>query len=305
VIGFCPMGDDLQIWRAAIGLFNCRSFLNINKVKVKFMVSLELLRILLKLAKILILLLSLTKKYICNISCVVVVLLLLLRAGDVETNPGPVSGVEGCLSILHCNIRSIRHKLDYIRDSFIDFDILCFTETHLDETVLDETLILSNFNSDYRKDRTCHGGGILVYVSDSLIHNRMPELEQFCPESVWIKIRTKHETYLVGTFYSPKTSDSDFFNNFNRNIDKALDLTRNVVILGDLNEDLLNLNNHKLKDVLLTNSLVNTIEEPTRGNALLDPIIIPSDMSFANTGTLINPREISDHSATYIILPFS
>ncbi len=56
---------------------------------------------------------------------------LLLLAGDIELNPGPTNDSGGCLSIMHQNIRSIRNKMDYIKDNFLDFDILCFTETHL------------------------------------------------------------------------------------------------------------------------------------------------------------------------------
>ena len=40
------------------------------------------------------------------------------------------------------------------------------------------------------------------------------------------------------------------------------------VILGDLNEDLLNVNNHNLKNVLLVNSLKNIIIEPTTDGVL-------------------------------------
>ena len=56
--------------------------------------------------------------------------LLLLQAGDIETNPGPENGYK--LSILHLNVRSIRNKLDFILDNFSEFNILCFSETHLD-----------------------------------------------------------------------------------------------------------------------------------------------------------------------------
>ena len=53
------------------------------------------------------------------------ILLLILQAGDVERNPGPVSsGKSFLLSILHCNIRSVRNKLNFIRDESLDFNIL-------------------------------------------------------------------------------------------------------------------------------------------------------------------------------------
>ncbi len=43
----------------------------------------------------------------------------LTLSGDIETNPGPEASNTSCasLSIMHQNIRSIRHKLEYIRDN--------------------------------------------------------------------------------------------------------------------------------------------------------------------------------------------
>ena len=54
--------------------------------------------------------------------------MLLLQAGDIETNSGPENRYD--LSIVHLNIRSIRNKIEYITDNLLDFNILCFTETH-------------------------------------------------------------------------------------------------------------------------------------------------------------------------------
>ena len=83
-----------------------------------------------------------------------------------------------------------------------------------------------------------------------------------------------------------------------------IDITNNIIILGDMNEDLLNPNMHHLKDVLLLNSLHNIISEPTRQLALLDPIILHDDMSPLNQGIIRVPPDISDHCATYVYLPF-
>ena len=137
--------------------------------------------------------------------------MLFLLSGDIELNPGPDLN-DGSVSILHCNTRSIRNKLDYIRDNFLDFEILCFTETHLDFTVPADTILLSDcYDTPYRKDRTNHGGGILTYVSNQIIHKRRPDLEIFCQESIWIECRLNKQTYLIGNFYSPRTSDVHFF----------------------------------------------------------------------------------------------
>ena len=109
--------------------------------------------------------------------------------------------------------------------------------------------------------------------------------------------------YLV-SFIVRKLLINFFFERLNQNLEIALDITKNVVIMGDFNEDILNRNNQNLKNVLLINSLNNIITEPTRGRALLDPILISFDQTVLDSGTLQVPPDISDHRATFITLPF-
>ena len=130
-----------------------------------------------------------------------------------------------------------------IKDNFLDFDILCFSETHLDVQVSNEFLFLSDtFDEPYRKDRTNHGGGVMIYLNSQLIHVRRADLEIFCDESIWVEIKVNSVNYLLGLFYSPRTADVNFINNLNLTIEKANDSSKNIIIVGDLNEDLFNLN---------------------------------------------------------------
>ena len=76
------------------------------------------------------------------------------------------------------------------------------------------------------------------------------------------------------------------------------------IYLGDMNADLVNPNVHSLKDILILNSLNNAISQPTKQHTLLDPIIIHNDMSFRHQCILEIPPGISDHSTTYLYLPF-
>ena len=139
-------------------------------------------------------------------------------------------------------------------NNFCDYNCLCFTETHLDNSVDNANILLTNdFSVPYRKDRTNHGGGILVYINNNLLHKRRPDLEIFCEESIWVEIKINNQQYLLGTFYSPKPHDQVFFEAFDRNIEKAIEFSQNIVIIGDLNEDLLNENYRNLRDILLNN----------------------------------------------------
>ena len=161
-----------------------------------------------------------------NLETAVLVWLLIILSVDVELNPGPDDTLrEHCVSILHCNMRSIRNKLEYIIDNFCDFDCLCFTETHLDDSVENVNISLTaDFATRYRKDRTNHGGGILLYINNNLLHKRRPDLEIFWEEAIWIEIVLINQQFLLGMFYSPKPQDRTFFEALDRNIEKSIGL---------------------------------------------------------------------------------
>lgn len=84
-------------------------------------------------------------------------------SGDIEVYPGP--NTDNVLDIVHLNIRNIRHKIAYL-NTLVGFKMLCFTETHLDDNVSNDSLSLDGFNTIYRKDRNCYGDGLMMYVSN-------------------------------------------------------------------------------------------------------------------------------------------
>ena len=147
-----------------------------------------------------------------NFQFMQVMCILLLEAGDIERNPGP--GTDNVVSVLHLNVRSIRNKIKYKQDNSrtLIFYGVFFSETHLDLNVSSDLLCISNsYSKPYRKDRNCHGGGLLMYINSNPLHRRRSDLELFCQESIWTEIKVKHDTYLTGLFYSPVTSDAAFF----------------------------------------------------------------------------------------------
>lgn len=67
-----------------------------------------------------------------------------------------------------------------------DFDILCFTETHLDSNVLNENLFMEGLNNMFTKD--CYRVGILIFVSNFMMANHREDLESSDTEIIWIEI---------------------------------------------------------------------------------------------------------------------
>ena len=75
--------------------------------------------------------------------------------------------------ISHLNINSLRNKFHDLSDLFSDIDILFISETKLYSTFTQAQFYAPGYNS-FRKDRNCHGGGLLAYIRSDL-----PINEQF------------------------------------------------------------------------------------------------------------------------------
>lgn len=128
-----------------------------------------------------------------------VIFMLLFLSEDIETNPGPCPGTKYTINIFHLNIRSIRNTL-YIRQNtklVTDFDVLCFTESHLNSSILDQNLCIDGFKTIFRKVRNIFGRGIIIYVSNSLRVIRRTDLEPTNMECTWIEIKRSYLQYFA------------------------------------------------------------------------------------------------------------
>ena len=97
---------------------------------------------------------------------------------DKHSNPGPASSESNdtSLDIFHLNARSIRNKLEDIYSIAEEYHILCFSETHLDQSIDSSSLVLEGFGLPFRKDRSQHDGGVMIYISDLLVYKRRTDL---------------------------------------------------------------------------------------------------------------------------------
>ena len=175
-------------------------------------------------------------------------------------NPGPNMTDVRALDIFHPNTRSIRNKTEYINNIVDDYHILCFSETHLDDSVDSASIQFQGFDSPLRKDRS----------RNDLVSQRL--------ETIWVEVNLKSFTVLVCCFYrSDFTATQSFFiSELQDSIEAALDVTPHVILVGDI--DFLPLTNLQLRDCLSLFNLTNVIKEPTRitpiSSTLIDPIIV-------------------------------
>ena len=99
-----------------------------------------------------------------------------------------------------------------------------------------ELVNIPGFNV-YRKDRPSHGGGVLIYIKETLPHTYRPDLTNFNnTEVVWVRIDNKSPpSFYVSCVYNPKADDENYYQCMLNNSENILANNKEIVILGDLN----------------------------------------------------------------------
>ena len=110
----------------------------------------------------------------CYVSQIFVAMSLII-CGDVHPNPGPntddvslldssishsnsdsldiMRDIDSNFSIIHLNVQSLRPKRDILNGNLSDFDILCFSESWLNDEIPNSEIMFDGFNTPYRHDR--------------------------------------------------------------------------------------------------------------------------------------------------------
>lgn len=258
--------------------------------------------------------------------------MLLSRSGDIETNPGPTSSSEpsidyssgssitdsaselssalfqNYLSLVHYNVQSLLPKIDIIETELTNYDLLCFTETWLSPNVLDNDVLLTGFKAPIRYDRPNDAhGGVAVYIKESLYSKRRSDLEIRGVENIWIEVKLKHRSVLIGTFYRPPNSDVSILTDIEASIDLAFDSgIKDIIITGDFNFDYLKpTTRKKIDDITVQYNLHQIIEEATNftehSASLIDICLVsdPSNVILSGVGDPFISQNIRYHCPIY------
>ena len=130
---------------------------------------------------------------------------------------------------------------------------------------------------------------MVVYVRDTLICRRRPDLEIRGLEAVWVEIQTKSKKVLKGGFYRSPNSNTQYFNHTNKSIDRAYNTHfADVIILGDFNNNMLQDNNNKMKELIQVYSMKQLISDPKRftenSSSLIDLILVRNSPNILTSG---------------------
>ena len=153
----------------------------------------------------------------------VIIQLLLQTARDIHLNPGPPCRTQPKeLSVIHINARSLRRKLDLLDSEVTDHGVITISETWLSADIKNNEISINGYHPPVRKDRSDDPhGGVAIYVKNSLICKERHDLSIPKLEAVWIETKIGQDKLLIGSFYRPTNSKSDYWDLIDQSIKKT------------------------------------------------------------------------------------
>ncbi len=170
-------------------------------------------------------------------------------------------------------------------------DILAISETHLTKASWDTRCGLNGYTFIHRDRDQGKGGGVAMFVRNSIPFIRRTDLEKSLTESLLIEITVKNsKSFLVGCFYRPPETSNYLSNNYNLSLQShlsdVLKEKKEAIMLGDFNVNYkTHHENNEFKITLTQNGFKQVIKKPTRttqtSSTLIDLIITnrPSTIS--------------------------
>ena len=241
-------------------------------------------------------------------------LLLLILAGDVELNPGPMSSLSAsCLNIRSAS--SVTPDLDKptcLKEFIIDnsLDLLSLTETWLHPDTSSEvlnSLTPNNYSIISSPRAVGRGGGIAVIYKSSLQVSSLSLTSFASFEVLGLKVVAGNFTCNFFTIYRPPSSSlSTFFDDFFSLLVDVSSSACELLLSGDFNihvDDLGSSYTQSFLNLLDTFGLHQHIGVSTHSSGhTLDLLISRSDSTLITNPTLTDPC-LSDHSAVCFTLP--
>ena len=180
-------------------------------------------------------------------------------------------------------------------------------ETKIDSTVSDNDLSIPGY-TPHRQDRTAHGGGTLIYVSDVLHAKKVSRISRKEHEAIWIEVKpNKAKPIFVCSLYRPPSNKAiEHVKKYTEYLTSCLDnlpKDTEVFILGDFNVDIPKRNNLSslVNELCKSKSLTQFVTSPTRvteySSSTIDLVL--SNSKHAGNCKVID-LGVSDHSLVYI-----
>ena len=222
------------------------------------------------------------------------------------------SKTPGTIKLLNINCQSVVNKKDQLQ-SMVDSenpDIVVGIESWLSASIYDSEIFPPDLGyTVYRRDRQTQttGGGIFIMVRNTFISTMKSQFNTSC-EVMWVEVEVRGtKPILIGAYYKPKELDEESMTQLKSSLDSILQSGKysTVLLSGDFNLPSMNWKAEttspgcknisyyeQFLTILKDSNLTQLIDEPTRGENILDLI-------FTTNPTLLHSSQvlpgISDH----------
>lgn len=210
------------------------------------------------------------------------------------------------------NITSLPAHIDELRIwvENQNLDLLAINETRLASSIPDSCVTIKGYKI-IRKDRNRNGGGVAIYIRDSVVFVNHTDIVPINIEALCVDIvKPSGRPFCVIACYKPPNVNAESFYGDFEALVKMVE-NKELHILGDLNSDLLQNNSYKptrlLQYLCELYQLKQLISEPTRitehSQTLIDIICTNSPERIVCSGVL--HTSLSDHCTIYAIRKIS
>ena len=174
----------------------------------------------------------------------------------------------------------------------IGLEYISVSETKLDQSIPNSQFKIDGYHfPPFRRDKTCHGGGLMVFVKKDIIVTRLTEYEPEEIECIYTKITIAKKHWLIFSVYRPPESGNlaNFLTTLHQTIDRASGNFNNIVVMGDMNINILahSSSSDKFEELCDTLGLHNLIKVSTcemqRSSTSLDLILTNRRYNFKHT----------------------
>ena len=211
------------------------------------------------------------------------------------------------LAVAHLNTRSLLSGFVAFK-SLIErgpYDIVALTETWLNPDMASELVHVDGF-SLVRADRGGRGGGVAMYVSTMLSYSLLPLGDvNDALEHLWITFSVAGRRFALGAVYRPPRGVvTDFVDQLESVLSDVMPYCDVVLLTGDVNINLLNIDNSAVMLLDLFNSvgMSQLIASPTRitniSESLID-IIGTTDVDIVDAFGVVSVHGLSDHELVF------
>ena len=139
--------------------------------------------------------------------------------------------------IASINLSSLYKHIDQLRIYMLPkiVDILAINETRLDSTIQNGVVSIPGYTLE-RKDRSRSGGGVALYIRDSINYKRLTDHLEDNMELICIQVsKPKIKPFIMCTWYRPPGSTIEMMNRFEVVLQKLDSYHMEVNIIGDIN----------------------------------------------------------------------